>query len=111
MSNKDFFKAIAVKGMNTGLKKGSKPEAVEARKAELNRYVDGAIAPEVNGRYATASFEGSERDGQVPVYVTTIFPSGRYHCECPAFQRDGAHRQNRPCKHATALSKVAWMRS
>ena len=109
MTTKQFYLNIMKKGMATGLKKGSSEEAIQARKDELNEYVDNAIAPEVDRKYATASFEGSERDGVRPVYVTTIFPSGRYHCECGGFKRTGQHRQNRPCKHATALAKLGFL--
>ena len=107
---RQFYYEMMVKGVKTATKSTDKPEKIEERKQELRYTCTQVIAPEVNGRYAQAQFIGSDpKEGLAPVYVTTIYPSGRYHCECNAFKRTGAQRQNRPCKHATALAKIAYL--
>ena len=102
-----FFGAIVKKGNTTSTKRTDSEEKKEARKAELIATMEKVIAPTQDRRYAEAQFTGTpSKEEPFKVYLTKIFPSGRYHCQCNAFKRDGAHRQTRPCKHATALARV-----
>ncbi len=108
---RQFYFDLMEKGVKTATKPTDSEAKIEARKNELRHTVTLAIAPQVDGRYAQAQFIGSadKATGLEAVYVTTIYPSGRYHCECGAFKRSGAQRQERPCKHATALAKIAYL--
>jgi hypothetical protein len=101
------YATIVRKGAATGTKRTDSEEKKAARRAELIATMEKVVAPEQDGRYAQAQFTGTPTaDKPFAIYTTTIYPSGRYHCECGAFKRDGALRQGRPCKHATALARI-----
>ena len=103
----DHFATIVRKGFNTGTNRNTTDKARADRTATLIATMEKAIAPQQDRLYAEAQFEGTgTKETPFVVYTTKIFPSGGYHCNCPAFKRDGGTRQARPCKHATALARI-----
>ncbi len=101
------YATIVRKGAATGTKRTDSATKKAARTAELIATMEKVVAPTQDGRYAQGQFVGTPTE-ETPfvLYTTTIYPSGRYHCQCNGFKRDGALRQGRPCKHATALARI-----
>ena len=107
-SQQNHYRLICVKGFETGKSKKSSEKQKEKRTEMLRSTMEHSFQVKVDNMYAEGSFIGTPKDGELPpIYTTKIFPSGLYHCECAAFKRTGAHRQGRPCKHATALARIA----
>ena len=113
-----FFAQIVQKGFETGTNQNSTQAEREARTQSLLETQEKMIAPHFMGYtengmayQAQAQFQGTPtKEQKFVVHTTTIYPSGRYHCTCGAFKRGAAHRQKRPCRHATALSRAGWQK-
>ena len=83
------------------MNKSSSDKSREKRYARISAARDMIIAPRIFSNVAEAQIGSTS---SVAVYTISIYPSGKYHCTCQGFQRDAAHRQQRPCLHASAFA-------